>query len=102
MRAAEDKCIDPFAHKRLKITRDDLVGQIVFEPAFFDERNEQWASARGDVDLGIEFAQRFLIRAAFNRCARSDYANMPIACRGDSCLRARLDHANDWNGQSFL
>ncbi len=64
MRAAEDERVDARVQQRPEITGDVLVGQRVVEQPFLDQRHEQRARRRADLQAGREFAQGAFVRPA--------------------------------------
>src|SRR6266853_5383894 len=42
MRATEDKGVDPTRKQGPEVARDHLVGHVIVEQSFFDQRDEQW------------------------------------------------------------
>ncbi len=102
MRAAEHERIDPVSHQRLQIACKNLVGDFIFQPAFFNQRHKQWAGASGNVNLRIERSQRPFVRATPNRRARSNYADVPVASRSHRrpCTGENDAGHSDW--QSFF
>ena len=102
MRAAEHERIDPFPHECFQITRKDLIGDCILQPAFFDQRDEQRASANGDVNLRVQRSQSPLIRAAADRRAGPDHADVTIASSGNGGARTGQDDAGHRDPESFL
>ena len=94
VRAPEHERVDLRVEHRLEILARDETRRLVIGPSFLDERNEQRTGARRDAHVGIERANRSLVRARLDRAHGADHADVPAARRGDRGARARLDDAD--------
>ena len=76
MRAAEHERINPFFDQRREILPNDPIGDLTFQPAFFDQRNKERTGPRRDLHRLIERLDRALVGAALDRGARPDHSDM--------------------------
>src|SRR5713101_4503483 len=101
MRASEHKGIDVVGQQRLEIAEDHAIRDFVVEQTFFDQRNEQGASAAAHSHVTVRGAQRFFVGTAPNRCASPDYADVSVAAGRESSVSTGLNHSDNWHGKFF-
>src|SRR5437660_3879631 len=79
MRATEDKGVDPIRKQGPEVACDHLVGHVIVEQSFFDQRDEQWTCTTTYAHVVISCAQRLFVRPAANRRPGSDHADVAVA-----------------------
>ena len=102
MSAAEHESINPIGEERREILHDDLIGDGIFDPAFLDQRHEQWAGARGHAHLRVQTLQRAFVCSAVDCCPCPDDANVPGLRLRDRRTRAGKNDAGYRHGKRFL
>src|SRR5438105_14785160 len=91
MRATEDKGVDPIRKQGPQVARDHLVGHVIVEQSFFDQRDEQWTCTTTYAHIVISCAKCPFVRAAANRCPGPDHADMAVATGLQRGARSRLN-----------
>src|SRR5690242_13873875 len=94
MGATKHKCVDSFGNHRIEIARDCLVGELVVEQAFFDQRYKQRTSLTGNAHVNVERAECVVIGPAANGRAGSDDTDVAVTGGRDRRLSAWLNHAH--------
>src|SRR5437868_2507196 len=94
MCAAKHERVDLVRKQRLKITSYDLVGYLIIEQSFLDQRDEQRTGATTHAHIVVSGAQRLFVRATADGGLCSDYADMVVTGDLQCCARSWLDHSD--------
>src|SRR2546430_10668425 len=78
MRATEDKGVDPIRKQGPEVACDHLVGHVIVEQSFFDQRDEQWTCTTTYAHIVISCPKCLFVRPAANRHPGSDHADVAV------------------------